>query len=167
MDFQSWACAVALVENGAQIHLPNRFGITPFNLSPDLAKEQKRIISESFQALSKDNSCVTPQDSVKIAPEHSKFVARWFRKTKLRHKQNRAASQQIERDPESTTYSAIERDRASSVSSNKSRFSVSLRFSITPPPSQIEDLEMESRSPDLDFKVGSKFALCIVKQNYL
>ncbi|ELT88361.1 hypothetical protein CAPTEDRAFT_195646 [Capitella teleta] len=157
VDFQSWLCAVALLEYGAQVDAVNRFGVSPRHLSPDLQKEQQRIVDEHLFVLTRDSIRETPgsEEGVELASEHSKFVARWFRKAHINHnKKNRTHANGIERDAESTTtYSAIERDRASSVSSNKSKFSLSLRFSLSPPPSQAEDFEMDSRSPEPDFRV--------------
>lgn len=155
VDFQSWLCAVILLEYGAQVHAVNRFGVSPFQLSPDLQKEQLKIVEDNFHVLHQDTKASNSPEGVTIAPEHSKFVARWFRKTQLHNKKHRVNANSIEKDENSTiTYSAIERDRASSVSSNKSKFSLSLRFSLSPPPSQAEELEMETRSPEPDYRVS-------------
>lgn len=48
VDFQSWECALALIEYGAKVHIPNKFGQKPSDLSPDLVKEQLRLLSDTL-----------------------------------------------------------------------------------------------------------------------
>ena len=48
VEFQSYECAVALIEHGAKVHISNRYGTTPAELSADLTKEQRRILTDTL-----------------------------------------------------------------------------------------------------------------------
>ena len=52
VTFQSWDCALELIARGAKVHIRNKYGVSPSDLSPDLAKEQVRLLTDTLHELS-------------------------------------------------------------------------------------------------------------------
>ena len=177
VEFQSWECAVGLIEHGAKVYIPNRYGTTPAELSPDLTKEHIRILTDtlintilSTRLLSTD---IQQQAKRRSHKDHSgchksisgsdgwSILSAKLRKRRSYHYINsealvRKASARKERSREGSVgrsdllSTGSERERTSSFSSTRSRFSFNFanKHSTSPPPSNIEDSEMDSKSTD-------------------
>ncbi len=164
VEFQSWECAVALIEHGAKVRLSNRYGTTPADLSPDLIKEHTRILTDtlintilSTRQLSEEiqqgcRGSKVPNDagtrkSHSSAPLSAKFRARrsshfisvnteaLSRKASSTAKEKRTREGSVGR----TEFLGIglDRERTSSLSSTRSRFSFNFankQPSTSPPP---------------------------------
>ena len=88
VDFQSWQCAAVLIEFGGKVHLSNKYGVTPCDLSPDLAKEQIRLLSETLQQTRLANSrlhkkAADNQADFKQQRESLRLGLRFFRPRRL------------------------------------------------------------------------------------
>ena len=176
VEFQSWECAVALIEHGAKVHIPNRYGTTPAVLSADLTKEHIRILTDTLintilstrllcadiqqQSGSKKHS---PRDYIKShsGSEGWSTLSAKFRKRRSSHCINaealvRKASTKDKRQREGSfgrsdlLSTGSDWERTSSLSSTRSRFSFNFanKHSTSPPPSNFEDSEMDSKGTD-------------------
>ena len=184
VDFQSWECAVALIEHGAKVHIRNHYGTTPAELSADLIKEQIRILTDTLinTILSTRSLCADIQQQ-QLEQHGSKRQSQkdytgdhksqsgsdgWstlsakFRKRRSSHYINaealirKTSTGKEKRQREGSVgksdllSTGSDRERTSSLSSTRSRFSFNFanKHSISPPPSNFEDSEMDSKSTD-------------------
>ena len=181
VEFQSWECAVALIEHGAKVHISNRYGTTPAELSADLTKEQIRILTDTLinTILSTRSLCADLQqqrygskrysfkDYTGDHKSHSgsdgwSTLSAKFRKRRSSHYINaealirKVSTSKEKRQREGSVGRAdllstgSDRERTSSLSSTRSRFSFNFanKLSTSPPPSTFEDSEMDSKATD-------------------
>ena len=181
VEFQSWECAVALIEHGAKVHISNRYGTTPAELSADLTKEQIRILTDTLinTILSTRSLCADIQQqrygskrysSKDYTGDHKSHsgsdgwstLSAKFRKRRSSHYINaealirKASTSREKRQREGSVGRAdllstgSDRERTSSLSSTRSRFSFNFanKHSTSPPPSNFEDSEMDSKATD-------------------
>lgn len=47
-DFRNPDCTLVLIEHGAKIQMSNKYGVTPCDLYPELANQQKRVLQEAL-----------------------------------------------------------------------------------------------------------------------
>ncbi len=160
VDFQSWDCALALIEYGSKIHIWNNYHQSPSDLSPDLAKEQQRLLLDTiYLALagpvggySKQAGSSLELPSVSLA-EHlgigAKILKRWNSDRNTYPPKSKSRSKKSRELPFEDREISCDRERTSSVSSStKSRWSWNFKFSSSPPPSQVEEIEMDSKMMD-------------------
>ena len=181
VEFQSWECAVALIEHGAKVHISNYYGTTPAELSADLTKEQRRILTDTLinTILSTRSLCTDIQQQRYGAKRYSSkdytgdhkshsgsdgwsTLSAKFRKRRSSHYINaealirKASTSKEKRQREGSVGKAdllstgSDRERTSSLSSTRSRFSFNFanKHSTSPPPSNFEDSEMDSKATD-------------------
>ena len=181
VEFQSWECAVALIEHGAKVHISNRYGTTPAELSADLTKEQIRILTDTLinTILSTRSLCADIQQqrygskrysSKDYTGDHKSHsgsdgwstLSAKFRKRRSSHYINaealirKASTSREKRQREGSVGRAdllstgSDRERTSSLSSTRSRFFFNFanKHSTSPPPSNFEDSEMDSKATD-------------------
>ena len=176
VDFQSWECALALIEHGARVHKVSRHGLAPSDLSPDLVREQSALLADTLlQATVHARQALgLPPEADPRHPEHlvgigAKLLKRWNSenhsgktKTKESRKQREASHCKDYFGDGSEL-----RERTPSVSSNKSRWSWNFRFSSSPPTSHTEDIEMDPRTVDtekvrFDSSITQTAAICLI-----
>ena len=163
VDFQSWECALALIEHGAKVHVTNKYGQAPADLSPDLVKEQARLLSDTlFQSVPVAGGRQLGSTSdLRAGSERlgSRLLKRWnsdrhSETSKGRGSRSRRSRESRGDGDRDDRDGGPERERTSSVSSTKSRWSFNFKFSQSPPQSHLDDIEMESKSADPE-KVGN------------
>ena len=210
LHFQSWPCATALIEHGGKVHVTNKQGITPCDLSPDLAQEQIRLLSDTLlltavlrgghaagdgagnsgagswghrhqrhasgrssaasssierrrEALSTASSRLQKAgDPLARTDSSGKLSSRLFRRFNSHHSHHGGHDSRranTDRHKRKTSWDRgcdylSDRERSSSVTSLRSRFSISFgKRSTSPPLALLDDFEMDTKSLDPE-KVG-------------
>ena len=148
-DFQSWDCALTLIEYGAKIHAVNDDGISPCHYSADLQAEQAELLwqhthnldvaAERFLHRKNTAKCKGSVLNLFNPVELHGIASRIFQRRRPSvHREYHRSRRQSR-----SSFASL----SSYVFGNSSTGGWSVpRVSLSPPPSHIEDIEMDVKS---------------------
>lgn len=161
--FRCADCARALLSGGARLCVTDRSGVTPRQLQPELVEEQRRLIYDALARIATSAFLsVIPQSSGDTSGDALSIGARFFKRLGSDYsKQKRSKDSASDYGP-----STQNRDRTSSLTSARSRWSLNFRFSASPPPNSYREesmceMEHSCRSSDPERVSFINFTFCI------